>query len=112
MTPERFRGGGQKIGTTKLSNMSATRLLNLADGDVAQQVIDRGVHDLGEGLRIQAHPRVPRPAGSRMKNSGLLMSVEFRHMVVGRRRRRHPLVHPQVVGGAIIIVVAGKPTRS
>ena len=47
-----FRGGGQEIGNNKIVEHVGYRLLDLANGDVTQQVIDRSVHDFRERLRV------------------------------------------------------------
>jgi hypothetical protein len=47
---------------------SGYQLLDLAQGDVTQQLIDRAVHDFSKGLRIETHAQ--RADGEERRRSG------------------------------------------
>src|SRR5690606_38861288 len=93
---------GARSGSTKFiseSVMSISGLLNLGQGHVAQQIVDRGVHHLGEGQRMQAH--VQRAGGEQRKYKKLA-AVDVLHLldvVVADLAEDDALVHPQCVGG-------------
>jgi hypothetical protein len=68
---EDLRAREAKIGDLELhfgKSHSGYQLLDLAEGDVTQQLIDRAVHDFSKGLRIETHAQ--RANGEQTRKSG------------------------------------------
>src|ERR1700675_2345542 len=69
----------------------------LARRDVLQQLVDRGVHDLGEGRRMQAKPEHRDYEQRENQELAWIGIAQLGNMLVADRAEDHPLVHPQRV---------------
>ncbi len=74
--------------------------LQLARREVFQQLVDRGVHHLGQRQRVQAMPSTASASSASTRNSRAPMSFNAATWVVGHGAENHALVHPQGVGRA------------